>query len=159
MGNHRLSKIISGGQTGADRAGLDVAMELGISYGGSIPSGRRTEDGHLPAKYEKMTEVKSRHYQVRTEMNVIDADATLLFTGRKVGSGSALTRKVAEKHYKALLHINLGKKTDDEAVGEIVRWLEDTNPLILNIAGSRESESEGIYDKVCSILKKVLVEH
>jgi len=158
MGNHRISKIISGGQTGADRAGLDVAIELGIPYGGAVPSGRRTEDGHLSSKYEKMTEVRSRHYQVRTEKNVIDADATLLFTGRKVGSGSALTRKVAEKYHKACLHVNLGKKTDDEAVVEVLQWLDDTKPQVLNIAGSRETESGDIYDRVCSILTRVLGE-
>lgn len=156
MDGHRISKIISGGQTGADRAGLDVAIELGIPYGGSVPSGRRTEDGHLPAKYERMTEMRSRHYQVRTEKNVIDADATLLFTGRKVGSGSALTRKVAEKHYKAFLHVNLDKKTDEEAAGEILQWLDDTKPQVLNIAGSRETESGGIYGRVCNILRQVL---
>ena len=156
MSSHRISKIISGGQTGADRAGLDVAIELGIAHGGSIPSGRRTEDGPLPAKYDSMTELRSRHYQVRTEKNVIDADATLLFTNRKMGSGSALTREVAGKHHKAFLHINLGKKTDDEAVGEVSQWLEDTKPRVLNIAGSRETEAGGIYSRVCSILRQVL---
>ncbi|MGC2063533.1 MAG: putative molybdenum carrier protein [Thermodesulfovibrionales bacterium] len=158
MNSHRISKIISGGQTGADRAGLDVAIELEIPYGGSIPSGRRTEDGHLPAKYERMTEMRSRHYQVRTEKNVIDADATLLFTGRKVGSGSALTRKVAEQHHKAFLHINLGKETDDAAVSEVLQWLDHAKPSVLNIAGSRETESGGIYGRVFSILKQVLAD-
>ncbi len=156
MGSHRISKIISGGQTGADRAGLDAAIELGIQYGGSIPSGRRTEDGHLPMKYQGMTETKSRHYQVRTEKNVMDADATLLFTGRKVGSGSALTRKAAERHHKPFLHINLDKKTDDEIIGEVRLWLEDINPVILNIAGSRETEYKGIYGRVSGILKRIM---
>lgn len=156
MAGHRIAKLISGGQTGADRAGLDVAIALGIAYGGSIPSGRRTEDGHLPARYERMTELGSRHYQVRTEKNVIDADATLLFTGKKVGSGSALTKKVAEKYHKALLHINLGKKTDAEAVAEIIPWLEETRPGVLNIAGSREAEAGGVYDRVCAVLTQVL---
>ncbi|MBA4374237.1 MAG: hypothetical protein C0402_15410 [Thermodesulfovibrio sp.] len=156
MNRHQISKIISGGQTGADRAGLDVAIELALPYGGSIPSGRRTEDGHLPSKYEKMTELGSRHYQVRTEKNVIDADATLLFTGKKVGSGSALTRKVAEKYHKAFLHINLDKKTDDEAVVEISHWLDEMKPAVLNIAGSREAESGGIYSRVCAVLKQAL---
>ncbi len=156
MRTHRITKIISGGQTGADRAGLDAAIELGISYGGSIPSGRRTEDGHLPARYERMTEMRSRHYQVRTEKNVIDADATLLFTGRKVGSGSALTRKMAEKYHKPCLHINLGKKTDEAAAAEVLQWLEDAKPHVLNIAGSRETESVDIYGRVFGILKQVL---
>ncbi|MDA8083040.1 MAG: putative molybdenum carrier protein [Nitrospiraceae bacterium] len=156
MNRQRISKIITGGQTGADRAGLDAAIELGIPYGGSIPSGRRTEDGHLPMKYQGMTETRSRHYQVRTEKNVVDSDATLLFTGRKIGSGSALTRKAAEKHHKAFLHINLDKKTDDEIIDEVSQWLDDTKPAVLNIAGSRETEYEGIHGRVCGILKRIL---
>src|ERR1039458_2512429 len=85
MSKQKIAKIISGWQTGANIAGIDAAIALGIDYGGSLPSGRRTEDGHLPMKYNKMNEVKSRHYQVRTEKNVMDSDATLIFTYNKIG--------------------------------------------------------------------------
>ena len=156
--HHKISKIISGGQTGADRAGIDVAIALGIDYGGSLPSGRRTEDGHLPMKYNKMKKVKSRHYQVRTEKNVMDSDATLIFTFGKVGSGSALTKKLAEQHLKSCLHVNLDKQTDDEAVRIVVEWLNLVKPYILNVAGSRESTAEGIYQRVYNILKEVLAD-
>lgn len=151
-----VKKIISGGQTGADRAGLDAAIELGIDYGGSLPSGRRTEDGYLSRSYTRMNEVKSRHYHVRTEKNVMDSDATIIFTYRRMGSGSALTVKKAEEHYKSCLHVNLDKQTDDEAVRIITEWLDSVRPHTLNIAGSRESTAQGIYQRVFNIVKEVL---
>jgi hypothetical protein len=156
MNHHKIRKIISGGQTGADRAGIDVALALGIDYGGSIPAGRRTEHGALSRKYNKMKELKSRHYQARTEKNVLDADATLIFTFNKIGSGSALTKKIAEKHYKTCLHINLSKQQDDEAIRMVSEWLDAVRPHTLNIAGSRESVAEGIYDRVFNILEDAL---
>ncbi len=156
MSKHKVSKIISGGQTGADRAGIDVAIALGIDYGGSLPAGRRTEEGYLPRSYTKMKEVKSRHYYVRTEKNVMDADATLIFTYRRMGSGSALTIKKAEEHYKPCLHVNLDKQTDDEAARIVTEWLDSVRPYTLNVAGSRESTAQGIYQRVYAILKDVL---
>lgn len=156
MNHHKISKIISGGQTGADRAGLDVAIDLGMDYGGSLPSGRRTEDGYLSRSYTKMKEVKSRHYHVRTEKNVMDSDATIIFTYSRMGSGSALTIKKAEEHYKSCLHVNLDKQTDDEAVKIVTEWLDSVRPHILNIAGSRESTAQGIYQRVFNIMKEVL---
>ena len=156
MSKHRVSKVISGGQTGADRAGIDAAISLGIDYGGSLPSGRRTEDGHLPMKYNKMNEVKSRHYQVRTEKNVMDSDATIIFTFNRIGSGSALTRKLAEQHLKSCFHVNLDKQTDDEAVRIVTEWLDSVRPYTLNVAGSRESTAEDIYQRVYRIMKEAL---
>ncbi len=156
MNHHKISKIISGGQTGADRAGLDVAMSLGLDYGGSLPSGRRTEDGYLSRKYTKMKEVKSRYYHVRTEKNVMDSDATIIFTFSRMGSGSALTIKKAEEHYKSCLHVNLDKQTDDEAVKIVTEWLDSVRPHTLNIAGSRESTAQGIYQRVFNIMNRVL---
>ena len=156
MSRHRVSKVISGGQTGADRAGIDVALSLGIDYGGFIPKGRITEDGTLDLKYDGMTEMKTENYPDRTERNVTDSDATLLFTFDKPGSGSALTAKLARKHHRLFLHIILSRQTDDEVVKIINKWLDDSKPEILNIAGSRESTSKGIYRRVYNILKEVL---
>ena len=154
--NRSISKIISGAQTGADRAGLDVAIELGLDYGGAVPRGRITEDGTLDLKYDKMTEMTSKNYHARTERNVTDSDATLLFTFDKLGSGSALTAKLARKHHRPFLHINLSRQTDDEVVKIINKWLDDSKPEILNVAGSRESTSKGIYSRVYNILRDVL---
>ena len=147
MNKHKIEKIISGGQTGADRAGIDVAIDLGIDYGGAVPKGRITEDGTLGLKYGTMTEMTSKSYAARTERNVTDSDATLLFTFDKLGSGSALTVKLARKHHRPFLHINLSKQTDNEVVKIITEWLDDSKPEILNVAGSRESTSKGIRTK------------
>jgi hypothetical protein len=145
MSKHRISKVISGGQTGADRAGLDAAIDLGLDYGGAIPKSRLTEDGTLDPHYDRMTEMTSKNYPARTGRNVTDSDATLLFTFDKLGSGSALTAKLARKHHRPFLHINLSRQTDDEVVKIINKWLDDSKPEILNVAGSRESTSKGIY--------------
>jgi len=151
-------KIISGGQTGADRAALDAAIELGLDYGGAIPRGRLTENGSLDLKYKRMTEIETEIYSARTEKNVVDSDATLLFTLGRIGEGTALTMKLAERYNKPHLHIELTEKTDKIAVGIINKWLKETRPSILNVAGSRESTSRGVYARVYSILKNVLKE-
>ena len=103
-----IKKIISGGQTGADQAGLDVAIELSIPHGGWIPKGRKTENGILPAKY-KLTEMNSTSYPKRTEKNVLDSDGTVIFTTGSLTGGSALTRKFANKHNRPVLRINFAK--------------------------------------------------
>ncbi len=152
---HSVRKIISGGQTGADIAGIDAALSLGIDYGGSIPKGRSKEDGTLSKKYNKFIELETTSYPVRTEKNVVDSDATLIFTYNKIGSGSALTIKLAKKYKKPFLHINIEKTSDMEAVKKISQWLDKIRPF-LNLAGSRESSAQGIYNRVYEILKEVL---
>lgn len=147
-------KIISGGQTGADIAGIDAALSLGFDYGGSIPKGRRTEAGILSEKYDKIVELETTSYPVRTEKNIVDSDATFIFTYNKMGSGSALTKRLAAKHKKPRLHSNLQKYPDDEAIAIVSEWLEKTKPNVLNIAGTRESQAIGIYDKVYNVLIK-----
>jgi hypothetical protein len=103
-----IKKIISGGQTGADRAALDVAIKLGISYGGWIPKGRLTEEGFLPEKYQ-LQEMPTESYPGRTEQNVIDSDGTLIIPHGPLTGGSAYTRKMAMKHAKPWFHIDLNK--------------------------------------------------
>ena len=93
-------KIISGGQTGADRAGLDAARELGLDYGGAVPRGRLTEAGPLPAYYDRMEELETSSYPARTEKNVRDADITLIFTRGELSSGTALTLVLARRFRK-----------------------------------------------------------
>lgn len=156
MIKHKVSKVISGGQTGADIAGIDAAQSLGIDYGGSIPKGRKTENGTLDERYDKIIELNTTSYSIRTEKNVVDADATLIFTYSNVGSGSRLTIRLAKKNKKPYLYINLEKKTDAEAIEEVSVWLARKKPIVLNIAGSRESTAVGIYKRVYGILKKVL---
>ena len=101
-----IQKIISGGQTGADRAALDVAIELGISHGGWIPKGRKTEEGPLPEKYQ-LQEMPTGSYQKRTQQNVIDSHGTLIISHGKLTGGSAFTRRLAKIHKRPFLHIDL----------------------------------------------------
>ncbi|MBI3755083.1 MAG: putative molybdenum carrier protein [Deltaproteobacteria bacterium] len=151
----RQLKIISGGQTGADRAALDAAIELGLDYGGAIPKGRIAEDGALDTRYERMTELYTADYDARTEKNVLDADATLIFTSGVVGGGSSLTVELARKYKRPFLHINFNALSEDEAMKMAEKWLNKGSPDSLNVAGSRESASKGIYEKVYRVLKGV----
>lgn len=145
-------KIISGGQTGADRAGLDAAITLGLDYGGYLPKGRRTERGPLSPKYSRMVELDSESYPHRTLKNVLAADATLLFSVGKASGGTALTLRMAQQNHKPHLHINLKSVPEEKAIRLVWGWLARVNPSVLNIAGSRESKAPGIYRKVYSVL-------
>lgn len=84
-----IQKIISGAQTGADRAGIDAANESVIPYGNWKPKGRRAEDGTVPDTYTELQELPRGVYPKRTEQNVIDADGTVIFTYGKLSTGSA----------------------------------------------------------------------
>ena len=92
-----VKKIISGGQTGADQAALDIAIKLGISHGGWIPKGRLTENGILDPKYQ-LEEMETTNYNVRTEQNVIDSDGTLIISHGKLSGGSDYTRDMVLRH-------------------------------------------------------------
>jgi hypothetical protein len=152
-------KIISGGQTGADRAALDVAIALGLDYGGAIPEGRKAEDGPLDLKYDKMTELNSTGYRIRTEKNVIDGDATLIFIIGKPDRGTALTISLANKYNKSFMVVDLMEKKDDEAIRLIKHWLVKIRSGVLNVAGSRESGARGIYSKVFNVLRVVMQDY
>src|SRR5437870_10377236 len=94
-----LTKIISGGQTGVDRAALDVALELGLPCGGWCPRGRRAEDGPIPERYP-LQEMKSPAYPPRTARNVRDSDGTVILTRGQPDRGTALTIELAERYRK-----------------------------------------------------------
>ena len=150
-----INKIISGGQTGADQAALDTAIEMGIPHGGWIPKGRKTEKGRLPDKY-RMQETNAIDYAQRTELNILDSDGTLLFSHGVLKGGSELTQRLAGKHKKPCLHIDLNDLSEYKAVEIIKTWLDARDIKILNVAGARESEDSRIYEAVCNILKSVL---
>lgn len=149
-------KIISGAQTGADRAAIDTAINLGLEYGGSIPKGRKAEDGPISQKYSNLTELSTSDYKVRTEKNVTDADATIIFTIGKPTGGTLVTVNYVKKHRKPYLLLDLKDKSDKEVIKQIKEWLYKNRPDILNIAGPRESKSPGIYEMVTIILKEAL---
>ena len=134
-------KILSGGQTGVDRAALDVALALGVPCGGWCPQGRRAEDGPIAPHYP-LTETESPEYEDRTERNVVDADATLILTRGQLHGGTNLTARMARRHGRPLLVVD---PDDPDAVATIGTWLRRLRVATLNVAGPRESNAPGIY--------------
>jgi hypothetical protein len=148
-------KIISGGQTGVDRAALDAAIAVGLDYGGSIPLGRKAEDGFIDLRYTELIELSTAAYGARTGKNVMDGDATLIFTAGKPDGGTKLTIKLLRKHCKPSLLIYLANTGENEVVERVKNWLCKLGPRVLNVAGPRESKAPGIYAKVLEILTAV----
>ena len=145
-----VERMISGGQTGVDRAALDVALELGIPCGGWCPKGRRAEDGRIPDRYP-LQETSSPAYPLRTEMNVEDSDGTLILTWGSPSGGTLLTLKLARKHRKPYILVDLAEEAEASTVQE---WYRQNQIRIMNVAGPRESEAPGIYFRTLSFLKE-----
>lgn len=147
-------KIISGGQTGADRAALDAAITLGLPHGGWLPRGRKTENGPLPAQYN-LKELDSENYRIRTEQNVIAGDGTLIVSFGPLTGGSALTESLSIKHGRPCLTLNLELISLDEAVYAVEKWLQRYDIATINVAGPRASGEPRIYDAVYELLLKI----
>ena len=147
-----LKKIISGGQTGADRAGLDAAIELNIPVGGWCPKGRKAEDGPIDDKYP-LQETTSGDYRVRTERNVKESDGTIIFTIGKPTGGTALTVKKAKSLGKHNLVIDLD---DDHKFDLVKAWLIDNEIKVLNVAGPRGTKFPDVYSRTKAYLKTLL---
>src|SRR6266581_9524060 len=124
-----LEKIISGGQTGVDRAALDVALELGIPCGGWCPRGRRAEDGIIPERYP-LIETPTTAYPQRTERNVRDSDGTLVLTVGRADGGTALTISLTRRLKKPCQVVNLKKKPDIQAIRD---WIQAKQLQVLNV--------------------------
>ena len=148
-----LRKVVSGGQTGVDRAALDAAMDLGFETGGWVPRGRRSEDGTIPERYA-LTETTSRDYEQRTEWNVRDTDATLVLTTGRLEGGTANTVELAHKMEKPIFVVDLLQPRNLDG---ILYWLEYENVRSLNVAGPRESKVPGIRAMAMEFLKDLLV--
>jgi hypothetical protein len=145
-------KVISGGQTGVDRAALDAALELGLDCGGWCPRGRRSETGTIPACYP-LQETPTSEYPERTEWNVLESDATLILTRGQPDGGTALTRKLARKHNKPCKVVNLLKPAAPQIVAT---WLVKKRVETLNVAGPRESSQKGIGRQAKEFLTALL---
>lgn len=144
-------KLVSGGQTGADLAGLDWAMSRGLAYGGWCPKGRKTEEGPLPERYV-LAETPSASYLQRTEWNVRDSDVTLIFTlTDKLDGGSKSTAGFAERLGKPWLHVRRGVHPK-----YVARFLHKHQVRVLNVAGKRESSAPGIGAFVSEVLTQAL---
>lgn len=152
----RLERIVSGGQTGVDRAGLDAALEAGLPIGGWCPKGRRSEDGRIPARYP-LTETDARSYAVRTEWNVRDSDGTLVLAMGEVSSGTKLTINFAKKADKPLQVVMLrpvkqpglfdNQNSLTEQTDLVVEWIRNNRIRTLNVAGPRGSSHPDVYEE------------
>lgn len=144
-------RIVSGGQTGVDRAGLDAAMALNLQHGGWCPKGRRSEDGPIPACYE-LQEMESPAYPARTEQNIIDSSATVILYLGTLKGGTQLTRHLARRWSRPLVCLDL----QTAAPLDLADWLRDQQPQVLNVAGPRESSHPGIGEQAYCFLVDAL---
>ncbi len=147
-----VKKVVSGGQTGADRAALDVAIELSIPHGGWCPRGRRAEDGVIDDRYQ-LTEMDSDDYSARTKQNVIDSDATLILYSEKLEGGTLLTARYAANIGKPSYRLQLARRSSFLACSQ---WLIENKVEVLNVAGPRASKDPLIYERARRFLLQLL---
>jgi len=151
-----LEKIISGGQTGADRAALDFALAANIPHGGWCPLGRIAEDGPIPEKYH-LEETPAENYSLRTEWNVRDSEGTVIFSRAAIlTGGSGLTAKFCKKWKRPFIHLS-ETKTENPAE-ELVAFIDENRIQNLNVAGPRDSTEHGIGRFVREVLEEALTE-
>jgi len=148
----RLRRIVSGGQTGVDRAALDAAREVGLGVGGWCPRGRRAEDGRVPDDYP-LEETRTADYRERTRRNVLVADATLVLTRGAPAGGTAYTLGVARRAARPCLVVDLQAPP---AIESVRAWLAANRVGTLNVAGPRESRHPGIHARARSFLRRLL---
>ena len=155
-----LQKIISGGQTGADRAGLDFAIETGLEHGGYVSRGRKAEDGRIDDRYN-LVELSTSSYPARTRRNIKESDGTVIFSlERLLSGGPKLTWGHANKVGKPVLHIYDTRKkriSNPDSLRLEVQALTDflrSNKIeVLNVAGPRESKEPGVYEWTLTMLR------
>jgi hypothetical protein len=158
-GDARIAKLVSGGQTGADRAALDVAIERHLPHGGWCPRGGWAEDLPTPpgllAAYAGLVETPDVDPAQRTAWNVRDSDVTLVVAASPGASpGTQLTLEAAEELGRPHLSVD---PTSPDACERVTRLLESLQPgLVVNVAGPRESEAPGTYTATRRLLDRVL---
>jgi len=153
--NKSTLQIVSGGQTGVDRAALDAAMEHGASVGGWCPEGRLAEDGIIPARYP-LRELPGGGYRKRTRQNVIDSDGTAILYFDVLSGGTKLAYKIYRKEAKPFLLINAFAITEVEAINQLNAFISDHGIRILNIAGPRASHEPRGYSFTYAVILNFL---
>jgi len=154
MDIHYLKKIISGGQTGIDRAALDFAIRFKIDCGGWCPKGRKAEDGRIDSFYPLSETIESA-YPARTRKNIEQGDGTLILYRNKFDAGTGLTLSLCKSLQKPYLVINLLKGRQND---QLTNWIQNEEIATLNIAGPRESSDPGIYQAGLDFLINSLVQ-
>jgi len=151
-----LERVVSGGQTGADRAGLDAALQLKMPCGGWCPATRRADDGPLHERYP-LKETPSSGYRERTEWNVRDSDGTVLLVWEKVipHGGTDLTRKLALQYGRPCLVVDVASPPDPSS---LLEWCKANKIRTLNVAGPRESELSPVYQPSLDFLLAALAQ-
>ncbi len=147
-------KIVSGGQTGVDRAALDAALALGLPAGGWCPRGRKAEDGVIPQRYP-LRELNGG-YLARTERNVVDSDATLILHFGSLSGGTARTLDFCRRHRQPCLLIDGEKTPPSQAAEEILRFIRKEGVEVLNVAGPRASGEPRAYPYAREVVESVL---
>lgn len=148
--------IVTGGQTGADRAAMDSATALGLTVSGWVPAGRWAEDGRIPERYTGLKETPSTEPAERTARNVRDSDATVVFSHGVLHGGSALTVRLAIASARPWMHIDLTRTLYLDAVTQLREWLAQNAVRRLNVAGPRHSDDPSIYAATREILLAAL---
>ena len=151
----RSLRIVSGGQTGVDRAALDAARAAGVPCGGWCPAGRRAEDGVIPARYP-LRETAGADYAERTRRNVADSDATLVIGDGPARGGTALTIELCHALGRPLLQIDAARVAPADAVDLLLGFLVEREIRVLNVAGPRASESARAADYARRLLSRAL---
>jgi len=147
-----VKKIISGGQTGVDRAALDFAIKFDIPHGGWIIKGRIAEDGVLDDRY-KVQEIHESSYPRRTLKNILESDGTLIISHGPLTGGSDYTEKMAISRNRPCIHIDLNRMSSFQAAENIRTWIFDHKIEVLNVGGPRQSKDPNIYKDVLDILE------
>ncbi len=150
-----IRKIISGGQTGADRAALDTAIKFNMEHGGWVPAGRKSEDGVIPPVYH-MDEMPTDDHALRTEQNIRDSQATIIIARGPLEGGSLLTRELALTLKKPLCHIDLDDMDEFQAAMILQNFFRSHPVQVVNVAGPRASRDPGIYWSVKGILETLI---
>ena len=151
-----LNRIVSGGQTGADIAALELALERGFPHGGWCPKGRRSLAGPIPDCFE-LRETPSDGYLQRTEWNVRDTDGTVVFTLSKNATGGSLkTIDYTRKHQKPCLHLSQADPQLENFTHRLLDFIGEHDIETINVAGSRESKEPGIHNWVREVLDSVI---
>ena len=149
-------RVISGAQTGADRAALDVALELGIESGGWVPRGRLDENGRIPDRYTGLRETASAEWNQRTEANVREGDGTLILSRGPLTGGSLFTEETAKRLRRPCLHLDLDRSPPADAASVAREWIEQYEIAVLNVAGPRASKDPEIHALASRVLRLLL---